>query len=92
MKTDIIYLDEMREIALRHPEHNKLQQLLKKHDQDLSLEEIGELLEITKPLKSYDDWKKSPNKNTKRFVETLGGLCLLILGFIVLLNYFVRFL
>lgn len=89
--TEVIYLDEMRDIASRHPEHIQLQQLLKKNDPELSLDEIEKLLEITRPLKSYDDWKKSPNKNhRKHLFETLGGFCLAVLGVLVFLNYILR--
>lgn len=89
MKTDIVYLDEMRDIATRHPENKRLQQLLTKQNQDLSLDEIDELLDITLPIKDQENWKKSYNENKwKRLFETIGGLALVILGFIVFLSYF----
>jgi hypothetical protein len=90
MKMDIVYLDEMRGIATRRPKNKRLQQLLTKPDEELSLDEIGELLNITLPIKTCEAGARFYNQNKrKRFFETLGGLALVLLGLLVLLSLIV---
>jgi uncharacterized protein YjgD (DUF1641 family) len=86
---EFISFNEIREIAGRHPEHQRLQQLMSQPSWELSSGELDELLKIAGSIKISEKAKKNARK---QFFETIGGIAFVLFGLLVFLSYLVRFL